>query len=244
VNHLSNDQDDIFPSYDPVLEAEQWEEAEAALHRYEQNKGFILDLNARFPEKNLLRTFEEFLGCQPYDRPKLAREKLKVMPRTGYVRRGVPVDRAETVLQHVEAMQSMATDMRMDHKVIKWDYGQPLMHIINAHDMGEAIVGDFTPKDIISSDEKFLLEDLAIEVIYACLPSGVKDWNRFEKSKGKLAGIARDIDKLQMVDRSLQYQAEYPHLNFQDLIDSVNGRKWTDDGIASYHKLICQRHGL
>ena len=184
---------------------------------------FIRGINKRFPDKKISYKFREFNRTPIADRPALARKKLDKLPRTGYVTRGLAKDRAETVGQHVREMKEVA------HEIT----GFPLDHLdmlIDVHDMAEAIVGDFTPMDDISSEEKHRLEDIAIQVIFEGDEAMIAAWREYAEGSTMQARMAKDIDKLQMWDKAEIYKAAHPELtqdgrsNFQDLIDSVVDR--------------------
>lgn len=188
---------------------------------------FIEEIDKRFPDKNILKSFQDFIALDPFDRPKAAQDKIDHLPRAGYVARGIPAEEAETVGQHTRAMKDVADE------ITKFSVGK-LKEIIDIHDMSEAIVRDFMPTDNINTNEKHRLEELAINVIFEAHPEKIETWKEYGKSlRGKMA---KDIDKLQMWDQSEIYKKQYPELqtngvsNFQDLIDNVVSRDLKEYG--------------
>jgi putative hydrolases of HD superfamily len=77
------------------------------------------------------------------------------------------------------------------------------------HDIGEAIVGDITPYDGVSEEDKFKLEQEALMKLTNYLKESkicetvsleIFDlWKEYEENKTKEAIIVKDIDKFDMI---------------------------------------------
>ncbi|KAL8881212.1 MAG: hypothetical protein Q9198_001539, partial [Flavoplaca austrocitrina] len=82
------------------------------------------------------------------------------------------------------------------------------------HDMGEAVIGDITPFDGISRDEKHLREEMALKFL-ACtirpLNPSFADlilelWCEFEEGETRTSQLVRQIDKLECIDQAIIYE--------------------------------------
>jgi putative hydrolases of HD superfamily len=77
------------------------------------------------------------------------------------------------------------------------------------HDIGEAIVGDITPYDGVSDEDKFKLENEALTKLTNFLKESkvcetvsgeIFDlWKEYEENKTKEAMLVKDIDKFDMI---------------------------------------------
>jgi len=157
-------------------------------------------------------------------------ESLGKIKRTGWVKRGV--ENPETVQEHTIALRELAWSFGLEEEVKKG-----LIEMLEAHDWPEAIEGD---QVIVTSDqeekrrlklEKFKKEKKALEEI--CAPMGsigekiMALWLRFEESDDKIATFARELDKYQAIEKSLQYEKEQRILCFKEFFD-YNGPNITD----------------
>ncbi len=214
-----------------------------ALFESADDNEFVQALDARFPDNGILQKFKYFLEYPPELRPLAAKRQLGKLPRTGYVRRGLAINQAETVGQHVTGMLEMVDNMSASNVDVRSIADiRKLKTMIEVHDIGEPVVGDFTPADPITRPEKARLERLAVGVIYEGRPLGIGLWDEFEECVTDCAILAGNIDKLQMLQRSLTYRRDHPHLSFQDLIDDVLQRPMINDQVVRYRTLLVQRH--
>jgi 5'-deoxynucleotidase YfbR-like HD superfamily hydrolase len=210
---------------------------------------FIRALSARYPDKNIEANFIELLGVPAKDRPIYAREKQEKLDRTGWVRTGTPSGQCETVAQHTDEMKRM-----LEHEMkINGDLLTLCNIMIHDHDLAEPIVGDFTPFDNISSEDKHSLERLAITCIYEGDPERVSLWDECEKGLTFTAKLVKDVDKLQMYREAWRGISQYPKR--RQHIEHVergyqDGRITTDQGKMVYlqirdaHKDQRQKYGL
>jgi 5'-deoxynucleotidase YfbR-like HD superfamily hydrolase len=184
---------------------------------------FIERIQEKFPDKKILANFDEFLKTYPEDRYSLAKQKQKELPRTGYVIRGIDPAEAETVYEHTEDAIEMAKQT-----IPEWMAEQLpiLIAILDVHDIGEAIVGDFTPFDDISKEDKKELERLAVAVIAEGDREIMKNWQDYEEGTSVAGLFSKDLDKLQMYKKSVAYGNEYPDVNLNDILDRVNKQDW------------------
>lgn len=77
------------------------------------------------------------------------------------------------------------------------------------HDLAESVIGDLTPEDAVSPDEKFSLEKSAIQELLKDFPDGrdlFELWLEFERGNSPEAVFVRRLDKLEMVLQAARYE--------------------------------------
>eukprot|EP01036_Dinobryon_divergens_P034294 gene34294-44297_t len=146
--------------------------------------------------------------------------KLKQLKRTGWVNHGIPLP--ESVADHMYRM-SMITFLVQDPAVDK----DKLMKICMVHDLAEAIVGDITPHDGVSKEEKRRLEESAMKKIL----SEVGDerisseimllWLTYEEGDSLEADLARQLDKLEMIIQANEYECLHPEQRLDSFFRST-----------------------
>lgn len=146
--------------------------------------------------------------------------KLKNTQRKGWVERGI--QNAESVADHSFgiAILAMILSTKADvdeNKVIK-------MALI--HDLAEAIVGDITPKDNVSSETKFKMESEAFESLCSNINNGNELfdlWKEFESGETKEAQFIKRLDKLEMMFQAHKYNTDQPEINLEDFWENRKG---------------------
>ena len=178
---------------------------------------FVEDMALRFPR--LREAFDTLICLTPQERLSWARARLDKLPRTGYVLRGVPANDVETVGAHVEHAKALAaqwTPQGYDTALV--------IAMIDIHDIGEGVIGDFTIHDDITRAEKGRLEEIAVRLIFEEDPGGLHDiWKAFEYKSVPEAAIAHDIEKAQVLFKAIEYETKYPFLcyRFDDFWDNL-----------------------
>lgn len=134
---------------------------------------------------------------------------LNDLPRTGWVKRGIPLEEAETVGEHTAECVVMAGALAKRVGVCR----ERLMEMLAIHDWPESdpLVGDITLYCGVSRQEKFDREYDAMVRLCQRLRHGetfLELWLAFEACATPEARIANQLDKLQMVYRALGYQME------------------------------------
>lgn len=131
--------------------------------------------------------------------------KLKTLLRSGWVQRGVAVERLESVAEHCFSMGFLAL-------VIAKKENQNLdmakvFGMILAHEIGEIDSGDITPADNISIQQKFELEFNGAKRISNLLDDNhlLSLWLEFEQNQTPEAQFVKKIDKLDAVMQSKIY---------------------------------------
>lgn len=167
--------------------------------------------------------------------------KLKTLKRTGWVNHQIPLP--ESVADHMYRM-SMMCFMITDTNINR-DY---LMKICLCHDLAEAIVGDITPYDGITKEEKRILEENAIrEIIHDIGNEDISKeilqlWLDYEEGNNREVSIAKELDKFEMIVQANEYECNNPSSNLQQFFDSTQGYFHHPEIIEWEKELIAKRN--
>ena len=134
--------------------------------------------------------------------------KLKNIVRRGWQLRIFTGERLESDAEHTFSCCMLALKIIADRKL---DLNtEKVLKMMLFHELGEIDVGDITPVDNISKEEKFIREKKAIERISKVfeMPEIVELWLEFEENKTKEAQFCKMIDKLDAVMQSKIYSKE------------------------------------
>lgn len=143
-------------------------------------------------------------------------EKLKHLPRTGWLQWNISLTDAETVFEHTQASRKMAVTYK-DALGLSNDELTELLDMIEIHDWPEALVGD----GVILGDEedveklrahKTARELEAMTTICDPLPDGayiLSLYVRYAEGTDKLAKLTKQIEKLQAVFKAVEYENKY-----------------------------------
>ncbi|PVU84929.1 hypothetical protein BB560_007210 [Smittium megazygosporum] len=145
-------------------------------------------------------------------------ENLKKTKRTGWINNNIPMP--ESISDHMYRMALMAmavNDQTLDiNRCIK---------IALIHDIAESIVGDITPFDNISKEEKYTLELNGILKIKELLKdSPLQDeieplWKEYELCETAEAKLVKDLDKFEMITQAYEYEVAHK-ISLQSFFDS------------------------
>eukprot|EP00817_Percolomonadidae_sp_ATCC50343_P007297 CAMPEP_0117426124 /NCGR_PEP_ID=MMETSP0758-20121206/6289_1 /TAXON_ID=63605 /ORGANISM="Percolomonas cosmopolitus, Strain AE-1 (ATCC 50343)" /LENGTH=144 /DNA_ID=CAMNT_0005211081 /DNA_START=180 /DNA_END=614 /DNA_ORIENTATION=- len=86
------------------------------------------------------------------------------------------------------------------------------MKMALVHDLAEAIVGDITPHDNVSEDDKHQREKDAFETLIAHVTDKkigeeMYDlWQQYEKQESKESNVVKELDKFDMMLQALEYE--------------------------------------
>ena len=143
--------------------------------------------------------------------------KLKKIKRAGWVLRGI--SDAETVAEHTFRVALMALLLAPK---LGLDTGKCLKLAL-VHDLAEAVVGDITPHDLISSEEKYQKERAAMKELSR--DSGEekleKLWDEYSERLTPEAKFVHELDKLEMIFQAYEYEKEFPSRNLDEFWNSV-----------------------
>jgi len=146
--------------------------------------------------------------------------KLKELKRTGWVNHGIPLP--ESVADHMYRM-SMITFVIQEKSVNK----DKLMKICMVHDLAESIVGDITPYDGITKEEKRKLEEDAMKKILQDIGNEeisneiMTLWLEYEQGVSIEADLARQLDKLEMILQANEYEILHPEKDLSRFFTST-----------------------
>lgn len=133
--------------------------------------------------------------------------QLKSLPRTGWLRRGVPPARCESVAAHCHGVATLAL-LLLGGRPLDEDR---VLRMALLHDLGEARVGDLTPADGVSANDKHRREAEALRAIVDGLPharSHLEIWDEYEAGRTAEARFVRQVDKLEMALQAAAYRAQ------------------------------------
>ncbi|GAB4528942.1 MAG: hypothetical protein Fur0018_15290 [Anaerolineales bacterium] len=149
----------------------------------------------------------------PFDQPLIhayyAANQLKRLYRQGWLQHGVPPERCESVAAHTFGVALLALWLIPEH--------YPHLDLLKAvqmaliHDLGEAFVGDLTPRDGVSSAEKHRREAEAIARLLEGLPNAAPLfalWQEYEASETPEAQLIHQLDRLEMGLQASVYARE------------------------------------
>lgn len=165
---------------------------------------------------------------------------LKSTKRTGWVKRGV--HQPESIADHMYRMSMMGlicgADAETTTRCIK---------LAIVHDVAEAIVGDITPHDGVSDEEKFSLEAAAIQKMRDTLGSDVlageeieQLWHEYEQGQTPAAQLVKDFDKLEMILQAQEYEGRQD-IKLDEFFSSTEGKWRTELGRKWAAEIVSRR---
>jgi putative hydrolases of HD superfamily len=131
---------------------------------------------------------------------------LKLMPRTGWLQRGVA--HAESVAEHTFGVATLA--LLVGDTVGDVDRGK-LLTIAVLHDLAEALLSDLpaSARRFIGADHKHDAERRAIEELFAKLPNCAEYlalWEEYACGRSREARLVKGIDRVEMLAQALAYE--------------------------------------
>lgn len=124
--------------------------------------------------------------------------KLKRVKRQGWLDAGIPNDQAESVADHCyRTALLVAFVSEPDINMAK------ALKMALVHDLGEAEVGDLTPRSKVPRTKKAQMEERAV----AGLENGevLALWREFEEGKTPEAKAVREADRYERVIQAMEY---------------------------------------
>jgi putative hydrolase of HD superfamily len=136
-------------------------------------------------------------------------DHLKQLYRQGWLRRGVPPERCESVADHVFGMAMLAwwiADAHYPHldrdKIIR-------MTLV--HELGEIYTGDLVPGDAVPVVEKHRRERKGLWQVVGKLARGEETlalWEEYEAGSTPEARFVKQIDRLEMAFQAAVYRQQ------------------------------------
>ncbi|CAG2111597.1 unnamed protein product [Medioppia subpectinata] len=159
--------------------------------------------------------------------------KLKHLDRKGWTIQDRAINKPETVAGHMYRMAVMAMLYTPDTTDTLVDRNR-LVRLTLIHDMAECLVGDITPFDGISVDEKHKLENNAMNYLVSLLPAKSSEefkdlFDEYERQETPEAKIVKEFDRFDVMLQAFQYeQLEYETkgrvIRFQEFFDNAVGK--------------------
>lgn len=134
---------------------------------------------------------------------------LKQLYRQGWLRRGIPPERCESVAEHVYGMAMLGWWIA-DAEFPELDRDK-IVRMSLVHELGEIYVGDITPGDRVNPAEKHRLEREALLKVVDKLPKGAEYlalWEDFEQGQSPEARFVRQLDRLEMAFQAAAYRQQ------------------------------------
>ena len=133
---------------------------------------------------------------------------LKQLFRKGWLERGIPQDRCESVAEHTFGNALLCILLADQFPQLE---GEKVLRMALLHDIGEAYVGDITPQDRVNSADKSERELRAVETILGKLPNGqrlIADWHEYEHQSSPEARFVKQIDRLELAMQATVYKCQ------------------------------------
>ncbi|ODV79417.1 uncharacterized protein CANTADRAFT_52065 [Suhomyces tanzawaensis NRRL Y-17324] len=137
---------------------------------------------------------------------------LKTQKRTGWIDRGIPTDKVESIGDHMYRMSIIS--MAIPNNDINIDQ---CAKIALVHDIAESLVGDITPFGGVSKKEKHRRELESIEFLASIIRPYNKKfsheimelWLDYEEIRTVEARYVKDVDKFELIQQAWEYEQEY-----------------------------------
>lgn len=135
---------------------------------------------------------------------------LKSLPRAGWVRVGI--EQPESVAAHSWGLAMLCMEWA-PKSTVSLDITK-VLQIALLHDLPEVIVGDITPHDNISKQEKHRLEEAAARQILP--PHLYQLWKEYMLNQSPEAQFVHQMDKIDMAIQALVYEGQADTNEFVD----------------------------
>jgi 5'-deoxynucleotidase YfbR-like HD superfamily hydrolase len=144
--------------------------------------------------------------------------KLKTLTRQGWLRVGIT--NPESVADHSfrTAFIAMMIGEQLSLDIVK------VLKMSLLHDLAEIVIGDITPYDKLTVDEKRSREDKAVLGLLSGIPNYeeyLSIWREYSEQKNNEAALVRNIDKLEMALQASEYQREFPELDLTEFLEDA-----------------------
>jgi putative hydrolase of HD superfamily len=139
---------------------------------------------------------------------------LKQLYRQGWLKRGIPRERCETVAEHSLGVAVLAFWLADAHYP-NLDLSR-VIRMALIHDFGEIYAGDIIPEDGVPSQEKHDLENRSVQQVFEGFPNAeeyIALWQEFDAGITAEASFLRQVDRLEMALQASVYE----HQGYLDL---------------------------
>ena len=162
---------------------------------------------------------------------------LKQVFRKGWLERGLPPARCESVAEHSfgNAMLCLLlAQQQPDLNVEK------ILRMALIHDLGEVYVGDLTPTDAVDPKKKYATEKQAVLKILSGLPAGdtlLENWEEYEAQVTPEAQFVKQVDRLEFALQAAQYE-QAGLITATDLLQKVGSQLADAPALAPFADLF------
>lgn len=132
---------------------------------------------------------------------------LKQIYRQGWLQRGIPALRCESVADHSFGVAVLVMFLA-DRYAPELDIAK-LLRLSLLHDFGEIDAGDVTPADGVTSDQKVQREQASMWRVLRRLPDReryIALWQEYETGASPEAHFVRQVEKLEMALQASVYE--------------------------------------
>lgn len=155
-------------------------------------------------------------------------EKLKHLPRTGWLRHNITAP--ETVASHSWQMAMMALKIAQKGENTAYDMDK-VIKLCLCHDIGESVIGDITPRDSRYLSKNEIEQQAVAQIAKESNFSELKAlFSEYEANQTPEAKLANDLDKLDMFAQSLDYEKTYKGKDLTEFRQSAIKAIQTDIG--------------
>lgn len=149
---------------------------------------------------------------------------LKHTQRKGWEHFEIP--NPERIAGHMYSMSIMTFLIGSNDKLDRFK----CMQLALVHDLAECIVGDITPRDNVTSQEKYKLEDDAMKQLSALVGEEIGGllynlWLEYEEKTTPEAIFVKDLDRFDLIFTATTYEKRYNEpKKLQEFFDSTEGK--------------------
>ena len=163
---------------------------------------------------------------------------LKEIKRSGWIRKGII--NPESVAEHSFRTAILALVLADKFNVDK----DKCIKMGLMHDITESIVGDITPHDNVSKEEKNKREMEAINVLTQDLNNEIKDlWIEFEEKKTPESIFVNQLDKIEMIFQAIEYEKRNKNINFDEFWEYTR-KNIKDNKLEELYNLLLMKRKL
>ena len=144
--------------------------------------------------------------------------QLKNVSRSGWGRCGI--QEPESVADH-SFRTTIITMIMSDYLKLNTEKA---IRLALLHDIAEAVIGDITPYDKLTSEEKRRKEYETIKELLKGIPYGdnyINLWEEFDNIHSAEARLVKNIDKFEMVLQAVEYQKQFPNLDMNEFAEDA-----------------------
>lgn len=135
--------------------------------------------------------------------------QLKLLYRQGWLRRGVPTERCESVADHVFSTAMLAWMVAVENFPAL--DSERVLRLALAHELGEIYTGDLTPADQVAAEEKQRRERASVLKVTDKLTGGAQLlalWEEYAAGRTAEAVFVKQIDRLEMGLQAVVYESQ------------------------------------